>query len=627
MNKLKPFLILSMITLFLISCGSTKSNLSIKETPITTTIDLVDVKNDQVKVTLKFTGITTDTISYQLPKIIPGTYSNDNYGKYIDDFKVFDSNGNPLTYSKIDDNRWLINNAKNLNKITYLVNDTFDTEDTHDVFSPAGSNIIKNKNYILNLHAFIGYFYGKKQNKYTLLIKHPKQLTAATSLIRDQISDTNTDDSFNVDVFHINRYADVVDSPIMYSVPDEEIFKVNDIEVVLRVYSPNKIHTAAKLKPEMERMMRAQKNFLGDINSTKKYSILLYLSTLQPTDATGFGALEHNTSTVVVLPESIPLERLNQAMVDVVSHEFFHIVTPLNIHSKEIHYFDFNTPKMSQHLWMYEGTTEYFAQLFQINQGLVSKEEFFNRMLGKINNAKFYDDTMSFTTMSKNILEEPYKKNYANVYEKGALISMCIDLIIREKSNGKQGILDLMKNLSQKYGNNTPFDDSELIDVVTKLTYPEVGDFLKTHIIEGTPINYDTYLEKAGLQFNIATIPSMYFIHEQQPYITGNEETGEVIFIPGITYNSFLKELGIQGGDVLISINDKKYTLANVYDLLKDPNEWKIGDSITFVIKRNGKEISLEGKVQTPTLEKKILQTVVDPTPSQTSLLKSWIND
>jgi predicted metalloprotease with PDZ domain len=50
-------------------------------------------------------------------------------------------------------------------------------------------------------------------------------------------------------------------------------------------------------------------------------------------------------------------------MMDV-THEFFHIVTPLSIHSKEIQDFDYND-KMSEHLWMYEGVTEYFANLFK----------------------------------------------------------------------------------------------------------------------------------------------------------------------------------------------------------------------------------------------------------------------
>src|SRR5690606_40308890 len=57
-------------------------------------------------------------------------------------------------------------------------------------------------------------------------------------------------------------------------------------------------------------------------------------------------------TTLFRSPETMPVESLNQTMTDVVSHEFFHILTPLNVHSNEIHYFDYNDPKMSQHLWI-----------------------------------------------------------------------------------------------------------------------------------------------------------------------------------------------------------------------------------------------------------------------------------
>jgi predicted metalloprotease with PDZ domain len=62
-------------------------------------------------------------------------------------------------------------------------------------------------------------------------------------------------------------------------------------------------------------------------------------------------------------------EELVKSMMDVVSHDFFHIVTPLSIHSKEIQDFDYNDPKMSEHLWMYEGVTEYFANLSKSIKG------------------------------------------------------------------------------------------------------------------------------------------------------------------------------------------------------------------------------------------------------------------
>ena len=160
------------------------------------------------------------------------------------------------------------------------------------------------------------------------------------------------------------------------------------------------------------------------------------------------GALEHHTSTTVVFVDQMQPEELTQSLVDVVSHEFFHTLTPLNIHSEEIHNFEYNTPLMSKHLWMYEGTTEYFANLFQINQGLIDEQNFYNRILEKLNYSKRYDDKMSFTEMSSKI-DEPYQTNYGNVYQKGALINMCLDIIIRENSNGEKGICQLCKNLQR----------------------------------------------------------------------------------------------------------------------------------------------------------------------------------
>jgi predicted metalloprotease with PDZ domain len=188
------------------------------------------------------------------------------------------------------------------------------------------------------------------------------------------------------------------------------------MEILISVYSPSEKVTAASITPEMKTMMTAKKPF-RKINATKKYSVLLYLSTMQENDAKGFGALEHPTATTVVLP--INKRELVKSMMDVVSHEFFHIVTPLSIHSKEIQDFDYNDPKMSEHLWMYEGVTEYFANLFQINQGLITEEDFYNRLSDQMERSAM-NDTMSFTTMSANVLKQPYKIN-TSTYIKGVI--------------------------------------------------------------------------------------------------------------------------------------------------------------------------------------------------------------
>ena len=583
-------------------------------------IDLNNVKEDKVMVVVTSPKISLDEVTYSVPKIVPGTYSIDDYGKYIEDFKAFDSKGTLLSTTKTDENTWNIKNAKTLAKITYLVNDTFDTEKgsgfgNTDIFSPAGTNIDAGKNFMLNMHGFVGYFQDKKDLPYTVSISHPETLWGATSMTDMDASTTN-------DLFTTARYAELVENPIMYAKPDYTTFTVDGMEILIGVYSPSGKVTAESITPEMKTMMTAQKTFLGKINATKKYSVLLYLSSLTPTDAKGFGALEHPTATTVVLPEMMPKAELVKSMQDVVSHEFFHIVTPLSIHSKEIHYFDYNTPKMSQHLWMYEGVTEYFANLFQINQGLITEEEFYTRMSEKIEHANAMNDTMPFTTMSANVLTEPYKEQYLNVYEKGALIGMCLDIIIREKSNGQRGILDLMQKLSTEYGAAKPFNDEELFAKITSLTYPEVGTFLTTYVSGATPIPYETYLSKVGVTKSLKQVPGNVFLKGQSPYITVDQKTKEIIVIPAIELNDFYKNLGIKGGDILVSINDQSYSLDNIYEMITISQTWKENDAISIKIKRDGKEQVIKGKVKLPYEEKEGLNAT-DTT--KTTLKEAWL--
>jgi len=570
------------------NAGSSNSSKEIQ-----VSIDLNAVKDDKVMVTVLTPAINTDKITYHLPKIIPGTYSEDDYGKFIENLKAFDAKGNALTISKIDDNSWTINDAKKLSKLTYLVNDTYDNESTHDIFSPAGTNIDAGKNFMLNTHGFVGYFTELSEVPYQVSITHPATLWGATSM-------TDTDASETKDVFTVSRYSELVENPIMYSKPDYTTFNVNGMDILIAVYSPNGAITAESITPEMKKMVTAQKNFLGKFNSTKKYSVLIYLSDVSKSDAQGFGALEHPTATTVVMPEAMPKEELAEQLKDIVSHEFFHIVTPLTIHSKEIQYFDYNTPKMSEHLWMYEGVTEYFANLFQVNQDLISEEDFYNRMSTKISNSHRMDDTMPFTKMSAQVLKKPYKDQYLNVYDKGALIAMCLDIQIREDSKGQRGILDLMQKLSNEYGVKKAFDDKELFDKITELTSPEVRKFLDTYVAGPTPIPYATYFAKMGVSESTYKVTGNPFIKGQEPNITVNPQTKEIIVLPASENLEFYKKIGVKGSDVIQEVNGKKYNVDNIYDLIMASQSWKDNDAITLKVKRGGKEMELKGTIVLP---------------------------
>ena len=609
----------------LVGCKSTQQNTN--SDLVVANLDLVNVDDDKVMVSVDPGKFTTEETTFYIPKTVPGTYSTDNYGQFVEGVKAIDYKGNELSVTKLDDNSWKISNATALDKVTYWVNDSYDIEGEEGVFSPAGTNIKAGENFMLNLHGFVGYFDGMSEKPYQLVIKHPKDLIAGTSLKKVAVA-TDEEQTYATDQFNVNRYFEVTDHPIMYSTPDTTSFQLQGMKVKLQVYSPNKAYSVEDIAPKMKEMMQAQKAFLGEIDNTDVYAVLLYLSDVNGQDAQGFGALEHHTSTTVVLPESMPLERLNETMKDVVSHEFFHIITPLSVHSNEVHYFDYNDPEMSQHLWMYEGVTEYFANLFQVKEGLIDHQAFYDRMSEKITSSKQFDDTMPFTVMSENILDEEYESSYYNVYQKGALIGMSLDIRLRELSNGEMGILDLMKKLSNKYGKDKPFEDEELIPAIVELTYPEIQSFFDTYITGTTPIPYGDFFAKVGVEETESEVQTGVFLKGQQPYIDGNPQTKELFFREGIAFNSFLNELGAEPKDVIKSVNGTEYNIENVYGLIMGSRGWKEGDQVTMIIERDGEEKTLEATYKTPTdKETKLQEMELSSDDQRVKLRKSWLEN
>lgn len=592
-------------------------------TPITTSLNLVDVTDDKVWVEIDPGMFMRETVTYRLPRVVQGTYDISNFGSFVDGLIAYDYAGNTIETEKIDENSWVIPRAKALDKIGYYVNDTFDIEDTDTPtpFSPSGTNI-EADNFVLNLHGFIGYFDELDDSEYSINITAPVSFKKSSALPLSN-SVTSEDGATLTDTYFAGRYFDVTDNPMMYGELDIEEFQVGDINIVLSVYSPTKTHTAASIKETVFEMMEAQKAYLGDLNSTERYDIFLYLPTFDEGEATGFGALEHHTSTVVVLPEGIPKERLDESMIDVVSHEFFHILTPLSVHSEDVHYFDYNDPTFSKHLWMYEGVTEYFASHFQVYEGLQDNTTFYEKIIGKIEFANSLDDSLSFTYMSENVLEYS-DTEYINVYMKGALIGMCIDILMREESNGERSMLSLMKQLSEEYGVENPFKDNTLIDEITAMAYPSVGEFLTTHVVGDTPINYSEFFAKVGLQMEEQETPvTFFFIDQQTPFIDGRQN-GE-LFFRNVELSSSHKVLGIQPGDIIKSVNGTDYNLNNVQPLIGASFSWTPDTELTMVLIRDGEEIEISGIMGAPTLPTLNLTEAEEATGEQIMLRNYWL--
>ncbi len=454
-------------------------------------LNLTEVKDDKLNVTLVTPKVSTSEITFYMPKIVPGTYRNSDFGKFVSNLKAYDGKGKALQVKQTSENSWQIKKANTLAKIMYDVEDTWDSKIKHEVYSMAGTNFEPNKNFVLNTCGIFGYLEGKKNIPFQLNITKPEGFYGSTGLIPLRSSNT-------VDVYQTQNADHLYDSPIMFCIPDTTSIKVGNASVLISVYSPNKLATSAVIAKHLETLLQATNSHLGGKLPVDKYAFIYYFNGEQAPFATS-GAWEHSYSSFYSLKEE-PQETAIAQWVDVSSHEFFHIVTPLTISSKEVKQFDFNNPVMSRHLWLYEGSTEYDSHLVQVRAGMNTPKEFLQKLAQKISYSRnYFKDNLPFTELSQESAGK-WQDQYGNVYLKGALISACLDVYLLKLSGGQYSLNNLKHDLGIKYGKDKYFNDNQLFDTIASITFPEVRQFFADYVEGDKAIPYEVFFGYAGLK-------------------------------------------------------------------------------------------------------------------------------
>jgi predicted metalloprotease with PDZ domain len=585
-------------------------------------IDLNKVHDHFMPVELKTPHTNAPTVIFHMPVMVPGTYAVYDFGRFTDDFHAFDSVGHELPVSRTDTNSWEISKATTLSRITYRVHDTYNHRGMNNpIFEPAGTDFEPDSCYVLNLHALLGYFKGETKIPYDLTITHPATLYGSTSL-------TDSDPAANKDLYHIPSYNEAVDNPILYSHPDTAHIRVGMTDILISVYSPTHRASARGIATQLDTLLQAQGKYLGGRLPVERYSFLIYLSDHAGMTG-GYGALEHSYCSMYYLIDGTDSD-LAPTVRDVAAHEFFHIVTPLNIHSREIADFDFDHPVMSEHLWLYEGTTEYHAHSVQVKYHFVTPEEYLKTIKQEMDAAQFqFNDSLSFTEMSKGCLDT-FKNEYPNVYSKGPLIALCLDLQLLHHSKGKYGIIDLIHDLSKKYGKDKSFADRELFDTIVALTYPDLRTFINNHIIGGRPLPFADCLGYAGVDYEGVQHKTDYSYGQFEPGYSAH--TGRIIVNGVKNLNAFGKAMGYKKGDEFYKVNGKKVTAMN-FSAIRTlwANKVHAGDKLKIVVIRKGetgnpKKVKLAAKVFQAEVKKyNILKLNDNPTDEQALIRKAWL--
>jgi predicted metalloprotease with PDZ domain len=425
---------------------------------------------------------------FQFPATAPGTYQTMNIGRLVSGFEAFDKKGKVLKSQLIAPNQYNISQPQKVKSLHYKVAETFDTKLSElPIYMMAGSSIERD-NVLVNAHTISGYFKGMQNHPVGIRIHGKEGWKTGTAL--KELNGYYTAENFD----HL------VDSPIMTGKLSFAETKIADTPVRIYTFSENgKINSEMLLK-EMTQMLKAAEKFLIKL-PVDNYTFLFYF--LQdPSGVTG--AWEHSYSSEYVIGEEEPTPAFLKSVVDIASHEFFHVITPLNIHSEIIESFNFEKPTPSQHLWLYEGVTEWASHVQLFRGGVTTLDDYINNGLKQkiVVSENYFKPDWSL----KRIADESFNggdgaQQYGNIYYKGALTASYLDIRILELSNGKYGLREVLLNLIKKYGKGNPFNEKTFFDDLAAMTFPEIKEFTTKYIVNNEPFPHEEYLAKIGLTY------------------------------------------------------------------------------------------------------------------------------
>ena len=562
-------------------------------------VNLNDRADDLFKVTLVPEKLAEQNKIYQFASTAPGTYQTMDIGRFVRSFQAYDDQENELDTKQISTNQWELEEPLKTKKIIYTIAETWDTPVKENFIYQMSGTSLEKDNVLINGQCVFGYFHGMQKTPIKIKLDYPKEWTAGTALNLDK-------DGF----YDAPDYDYVVDSPIMLGTLTKATTKVENTSVDVYTYSRTGKVTSDQILSLLEDMLTATSQFTQGL-LVNHYTFLFHFENIS------VGAWEHNFSSEYVFNEA-PLEgAFAKEIKSTAAHEFYHVITPLNIHSELVGNFNFEKPTMSQHIWLYEGVTEWASDILQLRDYLISLDDYLTDMKAKLFYNDNYDQTISLVDLSLHSTER--QDQYGNIYQKGAVVACLLDIRLLELSNGKKGLREVLNQLYKDYGVNKAFNDKDFFDEFVKRTYPEITDFINRYIKGTEKLPVAEYFGKLGIEY--------------KEFVGVDSSKTSLGFGIGMKDNKFVvtsidnqTENGLRSGDLITKVNGEEVTLQNAQIKFGFMMTMKVGDKFVLTIDRNGQEKEVACSLQPRPIKHqfKALDTASD---QQIDLRSAWMKN
>lgn len=432
-----------------------------------------------VRVSMSFDVRNNRPILLSMPAWTAGEYQIRNFARHVTDFSAGENNA-PLAWDKTDYDTWRVRPARG-GRVTVQFQVKADSlENTEPWAQPE----------FLSFNGNDVFMYAEDQPldyASTVSFNIPSGWLIATGLPGSSATRT----------FSAPSYHELIDHPVFVGRFDLDSMLIAGTWVRLASYPVKSTAGRARATAweQLAKIIPMESSIFGE-TPFKTYTVL------QVIDSTSsFGAgLEHENSHMDVLASGFVG---STSLASLYAHEIFHAWNVKRLRPAEMWPYRYDRPQPTTLLWISEGITDYYADLAVLRTGIISRDQFFYLTLGKLQEvdeapASSLEDLSLDAWMSSTSGNELY-------YPKGSLTGLLIDILIRDATDNRASLDDVMRDLyNRSYKRGKGFTNEDFWSAVTRAAGGKsFSDFYERYVNGREPLPIAATVPLAGMKLRV----------------------------------------------------------------------------------------------------------------------------
>lgn len=501
-------------------------------------------------------------LSLKMPVWTPGSYLVREYARHVQSFEAFGNDQNSLVWRKLSKNHWQVEPEGRTELIV-----------RYRVYA---NELSVRTNHLDRTHAYFNgaalFFYipGYEQCPIQVTIAPPADWHIATPL--DPVAN-------QPHTFEAADFDTLVDSPFEIGTHQLLEFDVLGKPHQLAIWGRGNLEPE-RLIPDIKRVIQAEAELFGGL-PYDRYLFLLHLA------SQGFGGLEHKSSCSLIYQRfGFRSKDKYDRFIQLVAHEFFHLWNVKRIRPKALETFDYEQENYTPSLWFSEGTTSFYDLVIPYRAGIYDVRAYLTALSREI--SRFLTtpgrkvqplSESSFDAWIKLYRQDANSPNsQISYYLKGEMVSLLLDLLIRERHNNQRSLDDVMRLMWHQFGKSeVGFTPEQLQFAIESIAEVDLMEFFDRYLHGTEELPFDEYLAPFGLR-----LQPDGGSEDRLPLLglTVKSESGREM-IKFVEVGSPAQKAGIDAGDELLALDGIRVGADQLSDRLRD---YQSGDTISITI-------------------------------------------